>query len=380
MLTPKQNHIVETAKVVFGSDKVLEFTEAIERKLKSMPEIELLDLLPEKAVADLLNDVIYNLADNNLFSKFVMPPFSVLDTKGGKWLERRRILNEYLGSSLVGRADGLVYGSFDKRREAAANGKRDPLVGLVRADDNGTSQFDSVLCEILLKWFGFKSCAVLDPFAGGHIRGAMAALLDYNYTGIDLSKEQVDANIKRAAELGLANKINWINDDAANVSGLVADNSADLVFTCPPYGDLEKYTDDPRDLSNMGYEDFYSAYSYAIGGAIKNKLKDNRFAVIVVGDFRDEKGFYRGFVADTIKIAEAAGGKLYNEIILLNSIGTAGMRASNMFSGNRKVVKVHQNVLVFYKGDPSKIKELYGNTIDSKLPIPAPPKEEDMLF
>jgi hypothetical protein len=50
---------------------------------------------------------------------------------------------------------------------------------------------------------------------------------------------------------------------------------------------------------------------------------------------------------------------LYNEMVLLNSVGNAGMRASKTFNGGRKVVKVHQNVLVFYKGNPQNIKKNY---------------------
>ena len=59
------------------------------------------------------------------------------------------------------------------------------------------------------------------------------------------------------------------------------------------------------------------------------------------------------FVGDTIRAFESAGAMLYNEIILINSVGTGAMRANTSFvRGARKVVKCHQNVLVFVKGDP----------------------------
>lgn len=219
----------------------------------------------------------------------------------------------------------------------------------------------------------FSKLVVFDPFSGGAVRGLMASLLNYNYIGIDLSAEQIEANKKRALELGL--KATWICDDALNLDKYIQHNTVDLIFTCPPYGDLEQYTDDPRDLSNMDYEAFKTAYTRIIGLSL-DKLRDNRFAVVVVGDFRDKQGFYRGFVADTIKAFELHGAKLYNEAILLNSIGTASMRASNSFV-NRKLVKVHQNVLVFYKGDPSLIKTLYKN-VDNLLPIPLP--KQNALF
>jgi hypothetical protein len=35
------------------------------------------------------------------------------------------------------------------------------------------------------------------------------------------------------------------------------------------------------------------------------------------------------------------------------------MRAAKTFNGGRKVIKLHQNVLVFYKGNPKNIKSNY---------------------
>ena len=62
----------------------------------------------------------------------------------------------------------------------------------------------------------------------------------------------------------------------------------------------------------------------------------------------DKNGFYIGFVPDTIKAFEKCGMKFYNEAILLNAIASASMRANgNMKS--QKLVKVHQNILVFKK-------------------------------
>ena len=74
-----------------------------------------------------------------------------------------------------------------------------------------------------------------------------------------------------------------------------------------------------------------------------------------MGEVRAKDGSYYNFVSDTIKAFEENGLKYYNEIILLNSFATAGLRAGKIFSSTRKIVKVHQNVLVFYKGDIDKI-------------------------
>lgn len=116
----------------------------------------------------------------------------------------------------------------------------------------------------------------------------------------------------------------------------------------------------PLDLSNMGYSDFLTAYREIIGAACK-KLKENRFAVFVVGEIRDKQGAYRDFVGDTKAAFMDSGLKFYNEAILINQYGTAPMRARNVFEPARKLVKVHQNVLVFYKGDLKKIRSEFDN-------------------
>lgn len=141
----------------------------------------------------------------------------------------------------------------------------------------------------------------------------------------------------------------------------IPDGSADLVFSCPPYHNLEQYSDHPLDLSNMNYADFCEAYEDIIKKAC-NKLKNNRFAVFVVGDIRDSKGRYRGFDGLTKQVFQSCGLCLYNESILLNQYGTAPMRAGAVFTSGRKTVKVHQNVLVFYKGDPKEIKHTFSNS------------------
>jgi hypothetical protein len=84
-------------------------------------------------------------------------------------------------------------------------------------------------------------------------------------------------------------------------------------------------------------------------------LKENAFAAIVVGDVRDKRGYYYNFVGDTVEAFSRAGLRLYNECVLINQVGTGAMRANGQFSAGRKVVKSHQNVLVFIKGNEKHI-------------------------
>jgi DNA modification methylase len=222
----------------------------------------------------------------------------------------------------------------------------------------GTSIFDPVLCEIVYNWFCTQNGIVFDPFAGGSVRGVVAELLNKKYIGIDLSEKQIDANQINADKFKVCPA--WHCDDSKNADKYIPDASADLVFSCPPYHNLEKYSEHPLDLSNMNYADFLEAYREIISISCR-KLKQNRFAVFVVGDIRNSKGAYRDFVSQTKRIFQDAGLCLYNDIVLLNQYGTAPMRAGKPFSNNRKTMKVHQNILVFYKGDIKEIRKEFEN-------------------
>lgn len=129
------------------------------------------------------------------------------------------------------------------------------------------------------------------------------------------------------------------------------DELADFVFSCPPYGDLEVYSDLPDDISNMGGDDFDRVYAEIIGRAVAS-LKPHRFACFVIGDYRDRHGVYRNLPGKTIAAFEAAGASLYNEAILITATGSLAIRAGKQFRTTRKLGKTHQNVLVFVKGDP----------------------------
>ena len=145
----------------------------------------------------------------------------------------------------------------------------------------------------------------------------------------------------------------WITGDSRNIDKTCADVDADMIFSCPPYADLEVYSDDPKDLSTMKYEDFKAAYFEIIKKSC-DRLKKDRFACFVVGEVRDNKGNYYNFVGDTVEAFKAAGLKFYNEAILVTCVGSLPIRAGKQFSASRKLGKTHQNVLVFVKGDGKK--------------------------
>ena len=137
-------------------------------------------------------------------------------------------------------------------------GSRDPenldpvSAAILEVASTGTSIFDPVVCEIAYRWFCPPGGAVLDPFAGGSVRGVVASKLGRPYTGIDLRAEQIDANRAQAAQICGEPMPRWVCGDSREVIPALAQNGIapqfDFIYSCPPYGDLEVYSDDPRDL------------------------------------------------------------------------------------------------------------------------------------
>lgn len=229
----------------------------------------------------------------------------------------------------------------------------------IETSGSGTSIFDPVLCEMVYRWFCPQRGLILDPFAGGSVRGIVASKLGRQYVGIDLREEQIAANRDQADRICSDPYPVWHIGDSRNILQIAKGVQADFVLSCPPYVDLEIYSDKPDDLSTLGYADFIQAYRQIIKDTCF-LLKDNSFACFVVGEVRNKKGNYYGFVPDTIKAFSDAGLDYYNEAILVTAIGSLPIRVGRQFSNYRKLGKTHQNVLVFVKGDAKKATEKIG--------------------
>ena len=305
-----------------------------------------------------------SIPSNLLTNKFGWPPFSILNTISWDW-QRRKDEWESLG---IQSADGR-----DVKRYNATPTNVFSSRGASAKKAESISTFDPFLCELMYKWFSKEGMLILDPFAGGSVRGIVAAVLGRLYFGCDLSETQVDANWEQYNRLK-----EFYTDFAGSSSWYTGDSEAltfdfpfefDMVFTCPPYYDLEKYSDDDRDLSNMPtYEDFLDKYAKILVKSAE-KLKPNSFFVIVVSEIRNSshsvaESELLGFVPDTINILKTGAGlKYYNEIILENNIGSLPIRAPKYFNQSRKIGRHHQNILVFYKGNIAEIEHKFGEVL-----------------
>jgi hypothetical protein len=323
-----------------------------------------------------------------------VPPFNVLDARQGYWTTRKRLWTKLgtdgpLLKSGMGRSNtliggrGSIFGVGKMHEYYRVGGQEADTTGLegkakedylrrykeesvahrgsVKDEDlKGTSIFDPVLAEILYRWYCPEGGRVLDPFAGGSVRGVVAALLGRAYVGVDLSEEQVGANREQAAVVckDAPTMPEWVRADSCTVETWIGELSVvsadpfDFLLSCPPYYNLEQYTDDKKDISNAGtYEQFVESLGIGLGYAAR-RLADDSFAAVVVGDLRDERGMVRTFPEDTMRAMTSAGMDLYCRAVLVTSAGTLPLRAARSMKLTRKLGQTFQWVLVFVKGDP----------------------------
>ena len=256
---------------------------------------------------------------------------SVLDAKSKEWQNRKKWwIETYNIQSELGREATISNSNY--------------------SNSNEVSIFDPTLAELFYNWYTPKGGSIIDPFSGGSVRGIVATELGYSYTGIDINPNQIAAN-RLQSEKPL-----WIEGDAQQL--LEGMSNFDFAFSCPPYHNLEVYTDEVNDLSNMGWEAFSVKYQL-IFNRLYASLKDNRFAAIVVSEIRDPSttrkykiGKYKNFVGETIKAAESSGFHFYNDFILVQPFERGAKMMKRYYDKNRKVPRVHQNILVFIKGNP----------------------------
>lgn len=282
------------------------------------------------------------IPESVLLKRFIVPPFTVLDAKQGYWQDRKKTWKK-LG--IIGEA-GRATNMMRVGKLANIHGK------------GFTSTFDPVLCEILYYWFCPTEGKIFDPFAGGSTRGLVAAFLGYKYVGIDINPDQIRENRKQASTIKCPQDPKWICGDSDKSLSDVPNNCFDFLFSCPPYFNTERYTNIDGDLSRISsFQEFLRKYARIVAKSLQ-MLKENRFACFVVSNIRDRNGFELDFTSETKRIFSDHSAFLYNQGVLLTSLTSLPMRVGKQFSKSRKMGRAHQNILIFYKGDPSKIWEL----------------------
>lgn len=302
--------------------------------------------------SDLFGEGVYN-PKSTLGSRFIIPPTTCLG-RTGEWMERKRIWLSLGIEGSAGRGQDVLYGNQERLNEMLGT---DTYAGV--------SVFDPVLCEVLIAWYSARNDLILNPFAGESVPGIVAGVTERRYRGFDVRPEQVVANQQQARAIWERLKyeqrqpewehlvngsrdLDWWHQQYSTAGGVR--DTYDFIFSCPPYGDLEVYSDDPNDISTMPYLKFLEAYRDIIKKACA-LLAPDRFACFVVGNYRDPKGHLIDLEGDTVRAFQDAGLAYYNDCIFVTPMGTVPMRTSHTFNSGRKLGRTHQYALVFVKGD-----------------------------
>ena len=336
----------------------------------------------------------------SLEEQFGTPPFTTLSARGGAWQARKRAWAASGIESVAGRQEELVsgapnylYTNFMDVKEIAekAAGKKltnqeilDSEFAEKLVEVGGTSTFDAALCEILYRWFSREGDEITDPWAGGSVRGIVASAMGRHYTGHELRQEQVDEN-RAQVEESRGNYDGWAGDptyvlgDSRKTLAARTAGSADMVIGCPPYYDLEVYSDLADDLSTMSPKEFDASMVKTMR-EVARVLRQDRFAVFIVGNVRNKKGELLSMHRCMLNAAEAAGLTYTQDAILLTQVGTAALRSPRQFKQTRVLARTHQEILVFVKGDRKKAAKRLGDvdvSIDLQEAVEEMEREND---
>lgn len=207
------------------------------------------------------------------------------------------------------------------------------------------SVFPAPLVEwILLRYGGPNGGRVLDAFAGGTPRAVVSSIMGYSYLGFEIREAQIQENQKRLKELGLGN-VEYVLGDGRFLKPDIG--QFDCALTCPPYHDLERYSDQDDDISNLGsYAEFNAAMAFTAMAHFE-VMKPEAFVCIVVGPFRDKKtGELIDFPGHTIENFREAGFTYWQSIVLSKNFASAAVRSTNAWKG-KKLVPAYEMLLVF---------------------------------
>lgn len=267
-------------------------------------------------------------------------PLSVLQAARGDWQKRKKAWAAAGLTGDAGRDHISIWPTISKT--AGIEWQR------------AVSVFDPHLTDVHYRWHCPPGGRILDPFAGGATRGLVAAVRGFHYTGIDLSPVQVQANreqyeVWKARGL-VTGSAEWIVGAAQDVLPRYQDGWADYVFTCPPYHQLERYSDHPQDLSVMGWGEFVEAVGTVVAEC-ERVLKRDRFATWITGDVRDKNGHLRRLPSKVDDAHESAGFALVNDTIIAAPLGGKFGVIWRNWDPTRSATRIHQYAHTFVAGD-----------------------------
>ena len=216
----------------------------------------------------------------------------------------------------------------------------------VRNDDGVAkmSEFHAGLAENLIRYWSLPGAKIVDPYAGRVTRAVVSTKLGREYYGYEITPNTHARALKHFEKLGI-NPTLYLNDGVKLVE--TPDSFADMVMTCPPYFDIEKYESVEGQLSDIGeYSEFMEMMEISAQNCFR-VLKEGGFCVWVVADFRKNAQLIP-FHSDLIQSFMKAGFQNHDLIVMENISPFAAMQLGKA-SAKRYTSKIHEYILVFRK-------------------------------
>lgn len=220
-------------------------------------------------------------------------------------------------------------GNRSDRRNGVNNGK--------------CSVFNPHLAQMVLSAYAPLNGKIYDAFGGGGTRGYIATKMGFEYTGVELREEEYNRVKEQMKKWNIY--FNFVLEDSIKYK---PKEKFDFAFTCPPYYDLEVYSEMEEDLSNAKTYDEYLEMLKKVINNIYDCLKEDCFAVFIIGNFRNKKGELVHLNGDLIRISKEIGFKLWDELIWQGASNVALTRCGK-FEKNRKSVRMHEYIIVLKK-------------------------------
>jgi len=221
------------------------------------------------------------------------------------------------------------------------------------SSSSSMSEFNPDLCKFIIEYWSNTNDLIIDPYHGWGTRAVMSKQLKRNYKGFDISKE-TNTDVKKMLDTN-REQAKWFSNETVNIQVIHGDgvklegiesDSADLVFSCPPYFNIEKYESCEGQLSDINN---YSLFMDLMLKAAKRQLevlKENKYVVMVVGDWRVD-GELLMFSKDMVDTYIKAGFIVHDFVI--HKLNSAAIVGCGNFDDKNFVTKSHEYVLVFKK-------------------------------
>ena len=231
------------------------------------------------------------------------------------------------------------------------------------------SKFNSEYAKRIIEMWSKEDDFIVDPFAGRSSRPLVSTLLGRNYVGFDVvndnlkeAKEQYD-KLKKGRQLGYLKLIHTSSEYMdLHLNGGVAD----MIITCPPYFNIEKYESVDGQLTDIKiYKNFLDIYKTILEKSA-NILKPGCFFAIVVANFRIDGELY-DFCSDTKDILKKH--LTYHDEIILEMSPAKRHPLYTQAITNLNCLKTHEYCLVFRKEDSKENLIKRNNDINWNRPL-----------